>query len=293
MRAPVIPSDWPFRTASRYIRCTPHLWHVQEMGTGPVLLLIHGAGGATHSFRHLMPLLASDHRVIAIDLPGQGFTVPGSTGRCGLDAMAQDIASLVAQEGWQPVASIGHSAGAAIALRLAEIIPTGSVIGINAALGGFEGVAGWLFPAMARVLANLPLVPQLFSKLAGTPRQVRQLLASTGSTIDAEGEAQYLHLLRQPSHVAATLAMMAQWNLDALLRRLPQMAVPCLLITASNDRAVPPQVSARAAAQMANAAWVDLPGYGHLVQEEAAGKVADLILSALRDLNPEPIRHEA
>lgn len=293
MRAAPIPGDWPFRAASRHIRCAPHLWHAQDIGTGPVLLLIHGAGGATHSFRHLMPLLAPDHRVIAVDLPGQGLSVLGASARCGLDAMAQDLAALMAQEGWQPTAIIGHSAGAAIALRLSEIIPTQSVIGINAALGGFEGVAGWLFPAMARVLANLPLVPQLFSKLAGTPRQVRQLLASTGSTIDAQGEAQYLHLLRQPNHVAATLAMMAQWNLDALLRRLPQIAVPCLLITGSNDCAVPPQVSARAAAQMPNAAWVDLPGYGHLVQEEAADKVADLILNALHKLTPEPTRHEA
>ena len=118
MRAPDIPSDWPFRAVSRHIACKPHLWHVQEMGTGPTLLLLHGAGGATHSFRHLIPLLTSQYRVIALDLPGQGFTVLGPSARCGLDPMAQDIAALCAQEQWQPQAIIGHSAGAAIALRL-------------------------------------------------------------------------------------------------------------------------------------------------------------------------------
>lgn len=283
--APVIPADWPFRSASRHIGSTPHLWHVQDIGSGPLLLLIHGAGGATHSFRHLIPLLCTQYRVIALDLPGQGFTRLGGQSRCGVDAMAQDIAALAVQEGWHPFAIIGHSAGAAIALRLAEQMPTAAVIGINAALGGFEGVAGWLFPVMARLLARMPMVPQLFSKLAGTPRQVHQLLSSTGSQIEPAGEAQYLHLMRQSNHVAATLAMMAQWDLDGLLRRLPQQTRPCLLITATADRAVPPAVSQRAAARMAQARWINLPRFGHLVHEEAADQIATLIRDFLEPIS--------
>lgn len=277
MRVPVVPSDWPFRDASRHVACRPHLLHVQDIGSGPLLLLIHGAGGATHSFRHLIPLLTGQYRVIAIDLPGQGFSVLGAKQRCGLDAMAEDIAALARQEGWEPFALIGHSAGAAIALRLAEIIPVHAIVGINAALGKFDGLAGWLFPAMARLLALTPLVAQVFSKIAGTPSQVRQLLTSTGSQIDAAGEAQYLRLLRMPSHVGATLAMMAQWNLDGLSGRLDRMTVPCLLITASNDKAVPPAVSQKAAGVLPNARWISIPGFGHLVHEEAPEATATLI----------------
>ena len=284
MRAPVIPADWPFRTASRHIQCGRHLWHLQDIGSGPAVLLLHGAGGAGHSFRHLIPLLQANHRLLVLDLPGQGFSVPGHRSRCNLDAMAEDIAALAAQEHWPPFAIVGHSAGAAVALRLAEIRDVRAVIGINAALGGFDGVAGWLFPAMANVLARLPLVPQLFSKLAGTPHQVRQLLASTGSRIEAAGEAQYLHLLRQPDHVAATLAMMAQWNLEGLLRRLPQQTTRCLLITSAGDKAVPPAVSQRAAAVMACAHWVNLPRFGHLVHEESPDQVAGLIMDFIANV---------
>jgi magnesium chelatase accessory protein len=242
-----------------------------------MLLMIHGAGGATHSFRHLIPLLSADYRVVAIDVPGQGFTVPGLRRRFGLDEMAADIAALCTQEHWQPFAIIGHSAGAAIALRLAEIMPVRAVIGINAALEAFDGLSGWLFPAMARLLAATPMVAQVFSRMFGTPSQVRNLLTSTGSRIEPAGEAQYLHLLRMPAHVSGTLTMMAQWNLDGLLQRLGRQTVPCLLITASKDRAVPPSVSQRAAAQMPNASLVDIPGYGHLVHEEAAEPTAQLI----------------
>ena len=273
-----LPADWPHRSFSRHIACKPHLWHVQEMGAGPLILLLHGAGGATHSWRHLMPLLAADHRVVAIDLPGQGFTRLGARGRCGLDPMAEDIVRLCAAEGWQPFAIIGHSAGGALALRLAEMMPLRAVVGINAALGSFDGVAGWLFPMMAKLLAITPLVAQVFSKLNGTPARVDSLLGSTGSALDAEGGAQYLTLLRSAGHVDATLAMMAQWQLGGLLARLPQQKTPCLLLTASKDRAVPPAVSQRVAARMPHADYAEIAGFGHLVQEENAQAVADVIL---------------
>ena len=284
MRAPPIPADWPYRAASRHIACKPHLWHVQEVGAGPVVLLLHGAGGATHSFRHLIPLLIPQYRIVALDLPGQGLSVLGARGRCGLDPVAEDIAALIHHQGWQPFAIIGHSAGAAIAQRLAEILPLNAVVGINSALGAFEGVEGWLFPVMAKALALTPFVPSLFNKLAGTPTQVRQLIATTGSTLDEEGLALYLHLMQKPAHVSATLAMMAQWNLTPFLRRLKDQKVPSLLLTASNDRAVPPTVSARAAQVMPNATWHDIAGYGHLVHEEAAELVAAPILAFLNGL---------
>jgi magnesium chelatase accessory protein len=281
MRAPVIPAFWPYRDASRHIACKPHLWHVQDIGAGPLVLLLHGAGGATHSFRHLIPLLAQHYRIIALDLPGQGFSVLGARSRCGLDPVSDDIAALIRQEGWQPLAIIGHSAGGAIAQRLAELKPIKAVIGINSALGAFEGLEGWLFPVMAKALALTPFVPSLFSKLAGTQTQVRQLIATTGSALDEAGQTLYLHLMQRPAHVSATLAMMAQWNLTPFSRRMTNQTTPTLLITASNDRAVPASVSERAAQVMPAATWLDIPDYGHLVHEEAPDLVAAPILAFL------------
>lgn len=289
MQPPLIPQDWPNRAASRHIFCAPHLWHVQEMGAGPTLVLIHGAGGASHSWRGLVPFLSAQYHLVIVDLPGQGFTRLGARHRCGLDAMAEDLARLIAEEAWAPLAYIGHSAGAAIALRLAEIAPPRAVIGLNAALGQFEGVAGWLFPIMAKLLAAAPFVAQIFSRLAGNPAKVASLLASTGSTIDATGQALYLQLLRMPTHVDATLAMMAQWTLDGLLSRLPRQTTPCLLLTAANDHAVPPAKSAQAAQRMPHARWHDMPGYGHLWHEEAPETVAPLILEFLSTLPPAPM----
>jgi magnesium chelatase accessory protein len=275
-----IPADWPLREASQSIACVPHRWHAQVLGAGETVLLLHGAGGATHSWRGLAPLLAADYRVVMLDLPGQGFSRPGRRDRFGLDAMAEDIAALCTQTGWHPAAVIGHSAGGAIALRLAEMMPLRAVIGINAALGRFDGLAGLLFPFLARALTVTPFVPALFARLTGTTDRVASLLASTGSDIGPEGVEMYRRLVARPDHVEGTLAMMAQWRLDELLERFVTIAVPTLLIAATGDRTVPPAVSSRAAGLLPAGEYCSLNG-GHLLHEETPDAVAALILPFL------------
>jgi magnesium chelatase accessory protein len=277
-----IPPDWPMRAQSRTIHAAPHLWHVQETGAGPVILMLHGAGASTHTWRNLAPLLSPQFRLVMPDLPGQGFTRMGNRTRCGLDAMAEDLAALCNDQGWQPQAVIGHSAGGALALRLAETLPLKAAVGINAALGNFDGPAGVVFPILARLLALNPVVPSLFARLAGTETAVRRLLGSTGSRVDAEGLRLYRRLVSDPAHVDGTLAMMAQWQLDGLLARLPRIALPVLFLTGANDHTVPPSVSREAAARMPQAEVVELAGFGHLVQEEAAQQTASVLLPFLR-----------
>lgn len=283
---PDLPADWPLRRHSEAVDCPPHRWHVQRLGAGPTLLLLHGAGGATHSFRALAPALAPDFRLVIPDLPGHGYTRPGNRARLGLDAMAEDLARLMARLGETPAAIVGHSAGAAIALRMAETMPLRGVIGINAALGHFEGLAGLVFPAMARALALMPFVPTAFARLAGTPRQVASLITSTGSRIDAAGEDMYRRLVARPDHVEGALGMMSQWRLDGLLARLPALATPTLLIVADDDRTVAPAVSARAAERMPRARLLRLPAGGHLVHESHAAEVDRAIRSFLAAPDP-------
>jgi magnesium chelatase accessory protein len=281
MKPLALPPFWPGREASRRIACRPHLWHVQVSGEGPDVLMLHGAGAAGHSWRALVPRLPG-FRLIVPDLPGHGFTAAGTQTRSSLDAMAADLAALIAAEGWAPRAVIGHSAGGALALRLAEVLPAPpAVIGINAALSPFGGVAGVMFPMMARLLAMNPFVAPAFARLWRTPAQVDRLIRATGSALDPQGLACYLHLLRDPAHVDGTLAMMAQWRLQGLLARLPTLAVPVLLVTAAGDRTVAPEVSAEAAARLPDAQLVALPAGGHLVHETDPAPVADAVLAFL------------
>ncbi|WP_299658039.1 alpha/beta fold hydrolase BchO [uncultured Tateyamaria sp.] len=278
---------WPNSDLSRRGQGPVHRWHIQEKGAGQTILMLHGAGGSTHSYRDLMPTLAEDHHVVALDLPGQGFTQLGARHRCGLDAMAEDIAHLCAQEGWAPAVIIGHSAGAAVALRLAEsdLSPRGQaplVIGINAALAQFKGLAGLLFPVMAKALAAVPFTASLFSGASSNPERIKALIGSTGSDLDAPGLALYRRLVGDRNHVDGTLLMMAQWKLDPLLARLPTHPSEVHFLVGERDTTVPPDVSEKAAARMPNATVHRLAGLGHLAHEERPAETVALIRQIIR-----------
>ncbi|MFP4328969.1 MAG: alpha/beta fold hydrolase BchO, partial [Paracoccaceae bacterium] len=145
------------------------------------------------------------------------------------------------------------------------------------ALGNFEGVAGWLFPALAKALALNPLSAAMLTLGGASPARTGRLIASTGSTLDAEGLALYARLMGDRGHVDATLRMMAQWRIDPLLERLPEITARCLFITGAKDSAVPPRVADRAAARMPDAQVIHLPGLGHLAHEEDPDQMVDLI----------------
>lgn len=228
------------------------------------------------SFRDLIPDLARDFRVVAVDLPGHGFTRMGTRQRQSLDYIARDLQSLLAAEGLAPEIAVGHSAGSAVALRLAELAPLRGVVGINAALSPFKGVAGWLFPMMAKALAISPFAALAVS-MSTTDASLRALLRGTGSEIGPEGVALYRRLVSDSGHVDGTLAMMAQWKLDGLLARLPTIATPTLLLVGEKDRAVPPEVSLEAAARLPNASLVRLSDLGHLAHEEAPAEISERI----------------
>lgn len=276
---------WPHAEYSRFENVRPHRWHVQDMGAGPVVVLLHGAGASSHSYRAVMPLLARSHRVIAIDLPGHGFTVSGARSRAALDCISEDIRALLRHMNVRPQVLVGHSAGAAVATRMAldMTTPPDALVAINGAFEMFDGVAGWLFPMMAKMLSLNPLTGVIFSLTAGSEARVRQLLQSTGSEIDAEGIRLYHALISDRAHVEGTLAMMAQWRLERLLRDLPKVPCPALLLTGENDSAVPPSVSAAAAARMPNARHVTYPDRGHLLHEELPEAISEHILSFLAD----------
>ena len=74
--------DWPHRDRS-VVRTAGGLeWHAQRFGEGgPRVLLLHGTGASTHSWRDLAPILGERARALVPDLPGHGAsTMPGGDG---------------------------------------------------------------------------------------------------------------------------------------------------------------------------------------------------------------------
>jgi magnesium chelatase accessory protein len=285
--------DWPHRERSEFVEVAGQHWHVQRWPPPhpgvPTALLLHGTGAATHSWRTLAPLLAPQMGLVAPDLPGHGFSGAAPIGRAGMEGMAQAVRMLLRHLGVAPALSIGHSAGAAIALRLrlrdeatAAAGPTPlaahTLVGLNAALLPLHGLAGRFFSPAAKLLALNPLAPHFFSWHAAQDRVLAKLLQGTGSTLDAPGTALYRRLIESPAHVAGALAMMAQWDLPALARDLPRLRTPLHLVVAEGDRTIPPADAQRVQRLCPGTTLHRLPGLGHLAHEEDAAQVAALLL---------------
>ena len=272
-------ADWPHRECSSFVEAAGIRWHVQRMGEGPSLLLIHGTGAATHSWRGLLPLLAQHFSVIAPDLPGHGFTQSPPSHRLSLPGMAADLGALLRKLEVTPEIAVGHSAGAAILARmcLAGRMTPRLLVGLNGAFMPFGGVANHLFSPLAKLLVLNPLVPRVFAWQASHAGAVERLIANTGSTIDLEGIALYRKLVRDPAHVAAALRMMANWKLEPLLHDLPRLATTLVLVSAANDRSISPEVARQVREILPSAILERLPGLGHLAHEEQPQLIASLI----------------
>ncbi len=275
---------WPHAEFSRFINTRSNRWHVQIMGEGPAVLLIHGAGGSTHSWREIMPELANTMTVVAIDLPGQGFTQNHHRSRLSLPSMAQDLAQLLETLEIAPKGIGGHSAGAAIMFQMAlaeQTLSDTKLVSINGALGNFDGLAGLVFPVMAKLLSMNPLTALVFSKTASSDRSARRLIASTGSEISAVSLDHYRALFSDRAHVDHTLAMMAQWSLDGLVDKMAALENETLFLAGQRDAAVPVEVSRDAANRMKNAIYEPIEDAGHLLHEEKPAQIASRLAQFL------------
>jgi magnesium chelatase accessory protein len=270
--------DWPNREASRFVRAGGYEWHVQQMGSGPICLLLHGTGAATHSWRDVMPLLAKHYTVIAMDLPGHGFT-KGSGQRPTLPGMAASVAALLDELKLTPNLIVGHSAGVAIGAQLLlDRKWPAPLIGFTPALMPFPGLAAKIFPSLAKMLFTNPFVSIIFSRMAQAPRQTAKFLArSTGSKIDAAGAEYYTRLFTKSGHCDGAIRMMANWQLEGLGTQLGEMVSPVLLMNAANDAAIPKAAVLQAAALIPGCQTQEMAGVGHLAHEENPVQAAAII----------------
>ena len=227
-----------------------------------------------------MSKLAARYTVVAIDLPGHAFTQPPSKNSLSLPGMAAAVASLLRTLNISPVRAVGHSAAAAVLVRMAveRLFAPQDIISLNGAFFPVTGVAGQFFSPLAKAFANATMVRKMFARMADR-KSVERLLRDTGSTIDADGITLYQRLFSNEAHIAGTLGMMAAWDLHWVPQDLKNLPVPMTLVFASGDRTIPPARAAEASRLVPHASLIEVKGLGHLAHEEdptgAAAIIAD------------------
>jgi magnesium chelatase accessory protein len=274
------PAAWPHREFSRFVTAGGMRWHVQRAGCGPAVLLIHGTGASTHTWRDVLPLLAQHYTVVAADLPGHGFSDAGHGARSSIPGMSAGLSALLGELRIEPRYYVGHSAGSVVACRMALDRSAGprAIVSINGAFVPLGGAAQLLFSPIARLISSNSLLPRLLARRAGNVASVARMLGATGSQIGREGVELYARLVQNPAHVAGAMAMMGQWDLSGFERDLPRLTAPLALLVGENDRTVPPHQAELIARRVAGASVRRLAGLGHLAHEEQPGLLANEML---------------
>ncbi len=110
--------EYPF--ASHWFEVDGHVQHYIDEGNGPVLLMVHGNPTWSFAWRRLVKDLSRDHRVIAIDHLGCGFSEkPQDRNVYTLNQHIQRLASLVKLLDLQQITLFGHDWGGAIGMGCA------------------------------------------------------------------------------------------------------------------------------------------------------------------------------
>jgi magnesium chelatase accessory protein len=283
-----VPADWPLRAASRAVAAGGLDWHVQVAGQGPALLLLHGTGGATHSWAELVPRLAERATVVVPDLPGHGFTTGAAVDGLSLPRVTAALHALWGALGLPPpVLVAGHSAGAALALRWAlDEAAAGraapAVLGFAPSLVAPPAAYTRYLAPLIHPLATAGPVARLLARSAPSMGLIDGLLRSTGSALGEAQRARYRRLFTDPAHVQGAIGFMAAADLPALLADCARAAPPrTAFVLGAGDRWIPERWIRPVVARHLPGADVQAWPGGHLVHEEQPAWAAARVLALL------------
>ncbi|MCX8005701.1 MAG: alpha/beta hydrolase [Burkholderiaceae bacterium] len=279
-----LPADWTLRVEREPVFGGSVLTVLAGPADAPPLLLVHGLGenGFT-DWLPVLPQLARSHRVLALDLPGFGYS-DRPPGKYSPRNYARVLAHLLARHARAPALVVGHSMGAAVALRLAADHPqhVRKLVLINAAgiLQRTAFVKHSLVPSATVAIPPVLREPaarardwgvQAIERVFGLPHDPTRVLQAS--------ELAWALLLRDHANVNAALALIEE-DFAAAVHTVRQ---PTHVIWGEADAVAPLRTGQVLARRLPNAQLVTLPGVGHTPMQSDPQPLLALLTLALQD----------
>lgn len=255
--------------------------HYVERGNGFPLVLIPGWCASAFTYRLVIEPLAARCRVIALDLPGFGFSERSPDHTYSTTTASATLREFLRRIGARPAAIVGHSFGGAVAQRIAVEAPelVERLVLVDAISAAEPATTPRLAPNAVLALLLQGLISLRPSLLR---RSLRHTVADPSFITDAE-LAGYLTPLRVPGSAAVLRRMIADVKQDRALD-LNQIAAPTLIVQGAEDRLVPPATATRLNEAIRGSRLVTVAGAGHLVPEEQPRRFVRLVEQFLADL---------
>ncbi|WP_343035643.1 alpha/beta hydrolase [Sulfitobacter maritimus] len=265
--------------------------HAKIIGSGPDLVLIHGASGNLRDFTMGFAERLSDrYRVILFDRPGMGYTarLPGKRGAWNpLGESPQEQAALLQQAADQlgvenPIV-MGHSFGGAVALAwgLARPDQTAALVLVSAVSEPWPGGLGWLYNVTASRLGGALFIPAV---TAFVPERVvdGSIEAIFAPQTPPEGYAEHigagLTLRRRSSRANAQQVHQLRPHVVEMATQYNRLTLPVEIIHGDADTIVPMHIHAEELVKdLPNGTLTRLHGMGHMPHHADPQAVVDAI----------------
>ena len=247
---------------SHFVEAGGIRFHIRDRGQGPVLVLLHGQSANFTVWEAAAELLATDHRVISVDMPGHGLTGPDPAERYSPQGLAASLDTLMVALGVTHFALAGNSLGGGVAAEYALAHPDKlSALLLLDPLGA--PITGALPIAFAA--ETVPVVGQFVPWF--TPQWlVQPMLASTfgdpARLTPDESEALYELLLRAGNRTAQYKTLLASVQ-STLAQRLSGITTPTLLLWGTRDSWITPDHAAWFESHIPGIESHRLDGLGH------------------------------
>ena len=264
--------------------------HYLERGSGPAIVLLHGNGASAGDFvvSGVFGALAADHRVIAFDRPGFGFSERPRNRVWTAAAQADLLHAALGRLGVGRAVLVGHSWGTLVALAMALRDPAG--------IAGLVLLSGYYYPSPRAdvVLLSGPAVPLLGDVLRYTaspilgrllaPAIYRRLFAPAPVT-RRFAERFPLELSLRPWQIRASAAESALMIPAAagLASRYPGLSVPAAIVAGTGDRIVDfDRQPARLGRDLPGSTLRAISGAGHMIHHTDPDEVTSVIRDMIR-----------
>jgi pimeloyl-ACP methyl ester carboxylesterase len=267
--------------ADRFLRIGDQLVHVVTAGAGPPLVLVHGFGASTYSWRRVMPRLAESFRVIAVDLSGFGYTQrPRDRARYTREAQGELILAVMDALGIEKANLMGHSYGGGISLWIAWKHPerVRSLVLVDSSAPTYS------YDRRSRTASFRPLTALYLRTWVLRPSSVRKALLHSffdDSLVTPELVEAYWERVRIEGVIDAYygLTVPVRGPVDTVV--LEEIRVPTFIVWGAEDELISVESGRRAAARMPNAEFTVIERTGHVPMEERPEELLRLILPFL------------
>lgn len=244
-----------------------------SIGEGDPVLLIHGFGASSYSWRHVIEPLAQKYRVITVDLKGFGDSPKPRDNQYSVYEQARLVRNFILENGLQNFHIVGHSYGGGVALAT-SIYLSASHPNLQNSLILIDSIAyPQDLPYFIEILAT-PVLGSLVMYAIPNNVQVKSLLKKVYFNDELIPESAINHYagnLGKPNAKYATLTT-AQQMLPADLQQFSDnyanLTIPTLIIWSEDDEIVPLAIGERLHKDLPNSKMVVLNSVGHAVQEE-------------------------